>query len=174
MTECNPKEKQRTANMGFGVIGAGRCNLHQQQHGSSCSGRTFFNLAFCRYLQLWFFNWASVPGGRFSNSPTTPSPVRYMQPYINNGRHIMQTKALNFSGSFSNDQPCIAAHLQGAQNPTHKANLAKELQLHTHGRQLSIQKVITNLYCIIKQLTCSRKREKNVKTWGEAPCFYIF
>jgi isoaspartyl peptidase/L-asparaginase-like protein (Ntn-hydrolase superfamily) len=26
--------------MGFGVIGAGRCYLHQQQHGSSCSGRT--------------------------------------------------------------------------------------------------------------------------------------
>jgi hypothetical protein len=33
-------------NIGFGVIGAGRCNLHQQQHGSSCSGWTFFNLAF--------------------------------------------------------------------------------------------------------------------------------
>ena len=64
--------------MGFGVIGAGRCNLHQQQHGSSCSGRTFFNLAFCRYLQLWLFNWASVPGGRFSNPPTTPSPVRWL------------------------------------------------------------------------------------------------
>ena len=26
--------------MGFGVIGAGRCYLHHQQHGSSCSGRT--------------------------------------------------------------------------------------------------------------------------------------
>ena len=26
--------------MGFGVIGAGRCYPHQQQHGSSCSGRT--------------------------------------------------------------------------------------------------------------------------------------
>ena len=26
--------------MGFGVIGAGRCYLHLQQHGSSCSGRT--------------------------------------------------------------------------------------------------------------------------------------
>jgi len=26
--------------MGFGVIGAGRCNLHHQQHGSICSGRT--------------------------------------------------------------------------------------------------------------------------------------
>jgi hypothetical protein len=26
--------------IGFVVIGAGRCYLHQQQHGSSCSGRT--------------------------------------------------------------------------------------------------------------------------------------
>jgi hypothetical protein len=26
--------------MGFANIGAGRCNLQQQQHGSSCSGRT--------------------------------------------------------------------------------------------------------------------------------------
>ena len=37
----------------LGVIGAGYCYLHQQ-----------------------FFNWASVPGARFSNPPTTPSPVR--------------------------------------------------------------------------------------------------
>ncbi len=44
-------------------------------------GLTFFNLAFSCYLQLQFFNWASVPGGRFSNPPTTPSPVRYMPPY---------------------------------------------------------------------------------------------
>ncbi len=34
-------------NIGFGVIGAGRCNLHLQQRGGSCSGWTFFNLAFC-------------------------------------------------------------------------------------------------------------------------------
>ena len=79
MVEMDESEVNTTANMGFGVIGAGRCYLHQQQHGSSCSGWTFFNLAFCRYLQLSFFNWASVPGGRFSNPPTTPSPERYGQ-----------------------------------------------------------------------------------------------
>jgi hypothetical protein len=39
-------------------------------------GRTFFNLAFCCYLHHQFFNRASVPGGRFSNPPTTPSPAR--------------------------------------------------------------------------------------------------
>ena len=33
-------EKGRTHNKGFGNIGAGRCNLHHQQHCSSCSGRT--------------------------------------------------------------------------------------------------------------------------------------
>jgi hypothetical protein len=33
-------------------------------------------LAFCCYLHHQFFKWASVPGGRFSNSPTTPSPER--------------------------------------------------------------------------------------------------
>jgi hypothetical protein len=67
------------ANMGFGVIGAGRCNLHLQQHGGICSGWTFFNLALSWYLQLQFFNWALVPGGRFSNPPTTPSPFRWPQ-----------------------------------------------------------------------------------------------
>jgi len=38
--------KALAANIGFGVIGAGRFYLHQQQHGSGCSGWTFFNLAF--------------------------------------------------------------------------------------------------------------------------------
>ena len=71
------QDEGRTHNMGFGVIGAGRCYLHQQPHGSFSSGWTFFNLAFSCYLQLQFFNWASVPGGRFSNPPTTPSPVRW-------------------------------------------------------------------------------------------------
>ena len=31
-------------------------------------------MTFSCYLQLSIFNWASVPGGRFSNAPTTPSP----------------------------------------------------------------------------------------------------
>ena len=69
------------ANIGFGVIGAGLCNLHPQQHGGSCSGLTESYLAFCCYLHHQFFNWASVPGGRFSNPPTTPSPARWLQSY---------------------------------------------------------------------------------------------
>jgi isoaspartyl peptidase/L-asparaginase-like protein (Ntn-hydrolase superfamily) len=33
-------DETQAGNMGFGVIGAGRCYLHQQQHGGSCSGWT--------------------------------------------------------------------------------------------------------------------------------------
>ena len=36
----NHQNDNTAGNMGFGVIGAGRCYLHHQQHGSSCSGRT--------------------------------------------------------------------------------------------------------------------------------------
>lgn len=32
-------------------------------------------LDFCSYLYHRFFNWAAVPGRRFSNSPTTPIPT---------------------------------------------------------------------------------------------------
>jgi hypothetical protein len=73
-----------TANIGFGIIGAGRCNLHLQQHSSSCSGWTFFNLAFCCYLQHQFFNWALVPGGRFSNPQQRQAlfVVRYFKPTL--------------------------------------------------------------------------------------------
>jgi acetyl esterase/lipase len=41
---------------------------------SFCSSLTFFNLAFSCYLHHQFFNLASVPGGRFSNPPTSQSP----------------------------------------------------------------------------------------------------
>jgi hypothetical protein len=32
-------------------------------------------LAFCSYLHHQYFNWAAVPGGRISNSPTSQSPI---------------------------------------------------------------------------------------------------
>jgi hypothetical protein len=64
--------------------------------------------------------------------------------------------------------------LQGAQKPTHKANLAKELQLPTHGNQLSIQKVITNLYCIIEQIASLRKNKTKRKNKGLRPPFFPF
>ncbi len=38
------------------------------------------NLALVLYLQLLKHYWASVVGRRFSNIPTTPSPVRCVQP----------------------------------------------------------------------------------------------
>ncbi|MBS1572097.1 MAG: hypothetical protein JST62_06875, partial [Bacteroidetes bacterium] len=65
----------------------------------------------------------------------------------------MQIKALNFRGKVPNSQRRIAAHLQGAQNPAHKANLAKELQSPTHSNQLLIQTITNNFYCKRKHIT---------------------
>jgi hypothetical protein len=62
--------------------------------------------------------------------------------------------------------------LQGAQKPTHKANLAKELQLPTHGNQLSIQAAITNLCCIIEHFAGLAENKKNRKIRGFAPYFF--
>ena len=92
-------DEGHTYNIGFGVIGAGRCYLHLQQHGSSCSGMTFFNLAFSCYLQLHIFNWALVTGGRFSNPPTTPSPARYA-PCYERLRQKKSTNSNNFENKF--------------------------------------------------------------------------
>jgi hypothetical protein len=58
----------------------------------------------------------------------------------------MLIKALNFRGKVPNSQRRIAAHLQGAQNPTRKANLAKELQSPTHGNLLLNAKFIVAFY----------------------------
>jgi hypothetical protein len=73
--EKNFKTNMPAGNMGLALLGqdvvtSTSATWHLQ------FGQTEFNLAFCCYLQLQFFNWASVPGGRFSNPPTTPSPVR--------------------------------------------------------------------------------------------------
>jgi hypothetical protein len=45
------------------------------------------------------------------------------------------SKSQDIQGENPNCPPHIAATLQGTQNPPHKANLAKELQLPTHGKQ---------------------------------------
>jgi hypothetical protein len=58
----------------------------------------------------------------------------------------MLLKPLNFRGEVPNSQPCIAAHLQGTQSQRYKANLAKELQLSTHGNHRSHVKVISKYY----------------------------
>ena len=66
--------QKRTHNMGFGVIGAkGRCYLHQQQHSSSCSGRTNIGEHFilsctsAKHQQRFRADVFQIP-------PTTPSP----------------------------------------------------------------------------------------------------
>jgi hypothetical protein len=54
----------------------GRSNTHQHWFAIGLRfGQKFFNLAFCSYLHLRYFNWAAVPGGRFSNPPTSQSPI---------------------------------------------------------------------------------------------------
>jgi TIR domain len=54
----------------------GRSNTHQHWFTIGLRfGQKFFNVAFCSYLHLQYFNWAAVPGGRFSNSPTSQSPI---------------------------------------------------------------------------------------------------
>jgi hypothetical protein len=54
----------------------GRSNTHQHWFAIWLRfGQKFFNVAFCSYLHLQHFNWAAVPGGRFSNSPTSQSPI---------------------------------------------------------------------------------------------------
>ena len=69
-------ERKTAHNKGFGVIGADGITMSICNSIWLLFGQTSFNLAFCCYLQYKFYNWASVPGWRFSNSPTTPSPVR--------------------------------------------------------------------------------------------------
>jgi hypothetical protein len=83
-------------------------------------------------------------------------------------------KLSNINFKDSNRQFCIAAHFQGAQNPTHKANLAKELQSPTHGKYLLIQTTKHTLYHIIKYLAGLREKKQNGKIRGFAPYFFRF
>jgi hypothetical protein len=54
----------------------GRSNTHQHWLAIGLRfGQKFFNVAFCSYLHLQYFNWAAVPGGRISNPPTSQSPI---------------------------------------------------------------------------------------------------
>jgi hypothetical protein len=54
----------------------GRSNTHQHWFAIGLRfGQKFFNVAFCSYLHLRYFNWAAFPGGRISNPPTSQSPI---------------------------------------------------------------------------------------------------
>jgi hypothetical protein len=64
----------------------GRSNTHQHWFAIGLRfGQKFFNVAFCSYLHLQYFNWAAVPGRRISNPPTSQSPIvggkRKAKPY---------------------------------------------------------------------------------------------
>jgi hypothetical protein len=69
-----------------------------------------------------------------------------MQTLTYNNGHFMLIKTSNFRGEVTNSQPCIAAHLQGTQSQRFKPNLAKELQLPTHGNLRSDLKVFNKFY----------------------------
>jgi len=64
-------------NMGFCYIGAGRCNFHHQQYGSSCSGRTSNDGLLVVILYICFQS-AAVPGLTFFKSPNIAKPYRCM------------------------------------------------------------------------------------------------
>jgi len=65
--------------MGFCNIGADGILMSIYNSIWHLFGQTIFNLAFCCYLHYQLFNWALVPGGRFSNSQTSQSPERCLQ-----------------------------------------------------------------------------------------------
>ena len=73
------REEGRTYNKGFGKIWAELITMSICNSILLLLGQTSSNLAFCCYLHHQFFNCALVPGGRFSNSQTSPSPIRWWQ-----------------------------------------------------------------------------------------------
>jgi hypothetical protein len=62
------------ANIGFCNIGAEAIPISIGSLLGFGSGRSF-SIIFCTLFVHLFFNWAAVPGGRFSNSPTSQSPI---------------------------------------------------------------------------------------------------
>jgi hypothetical protein len=60
--------------MGFCNIGAEEILISIGSLLGCGSGRSF-SIIFCTLYVHLFFNWAAVPGGRFSNTPTSQSPI---------------------------------------------------------------------------------------------------
>ena len=86
----------------------------------------------------------------------------------------MQIKTSNIRFKNCNSQPCIAAHLQGTQSQHTEANLAKELQLPTHGKQLSIQQKKTKPYYNTQLSTRLKEIKEKRKNKGLRPQFFPF
>ena len=82
------------------------------------------------YLILLFFKCVVVFIDKVS------SRICCTQPYL---KISLTYKRQDIQGENPNHPPHIVAHLQGKQNPSHKANLAKELQMQTQGKQLPEQ-----------------------------------
>jgi hypothetical protein len=101
-------------------------------------GQTIFNLAFCCYLHHQFFNLASVPGGRFSNSPTSQSPIVVRNPKTK-FRSPLNSKT--FKAKTLTTHRTLQHICKAHKTHRTKANLAKELQLPTHGNHPSIRQL---------------------------------
>jgi hypothetical protein len=109
------------------------------------------------------------PGRTQQLFPHFGKPYRYMQPKTLNNGHTMQIKPSNIRFKNSNSQPCIAAHLQGTHSQHTEANLAKEQQLPTHGKQLSIQQKIAKLYYNTQLSTRLKEIKEKRKNKGLRP-----
>ncbi|MEQ1553965.1 MAG: hypothetical protein ABL929_07300 [Ferruginibacter sp.] len=86
----------------------------------------------------------------------------------------MLNKTLNIRFKNSNSQPYITAHLQGTQTQRTEPNLAKELQLPTHGNQFSIQRFTQNLFKKLKQYKSLRENKSKQKNKELRPLFFQF
>lgn len=105
-----------------------------------------------------FSNGHLYRAGQSMNSLPSQILERYMQPSFNDS-YIMQIKLPKIRHTNSNSQPCIAAHLQGAQSHITEASLAKELQLPTQGKHFSSQKV-TSAFLYIAEYFKNLKDKK--------------
>jgi hypothetical protein len=79
---CWTKNKAETRKSGEGYsYNIGFCNIGAEAIPISigkllgCGSGRSFSIIFCTLFVHLFFNWAAVPGGRFSNPPTSQSPI---------------------------------------------------------------------------------------------------
>ena len=68
------REEGYSAYIGFCYIGAEAIPISIGLLLGCGSGRKF-SIIFCTFFVHLFFNWAAVPGSRFSNPPTSQSPT---------------------------------------------------------------------------------------------------
>jgi VirE N-terminal domain/Primase C terminal 2 (PriCT-2) len=106
----------------------GRSNTHQQRFAIGLRfGQKFFNVAFCSYLHLQFFNWAAVPGRRFSNSPTSQSPIvsRHLTATMHSSNEILNLTVSYQANTWSDIsfEPTIESVLNEIKSDKYKTQI---------------------------------------------------